>query len=110
MRDAAFLAWTSPKGRIFVTDKQVMEEERFYTCAVCGYGPDADIRHISIECVYAVDEVSPNFVLDEKTNAYRIQVCKGCRSRFLFHHVSDFIDTKGRLADERLGSDGIMEL
>ena len=110
VQDMALRRWTSPKGRFCVTAKEVYLATVFFTCAVCGDGPDEDIRHISIDCFYAVEEVSPKFVRDEKTGIYRIQVCKGCRARFLFHHLADFIDTKGRLADERIGSDGILEL
>lgn len=106
-RDIAMRAYRNPEGAI-ITDREVRQARFPYTCAVCGHGPDLDIRHITIECFYAVDEVSPKFVDDGK--GYTIRVCKGCRARFLFHHLATFIDEKGRLAVSNLDSDGIVTL
>jgi len=107
-RNIAMRCWQSAKGQKYVTDKERMIHENRYTCAICGFGPDKDIRHLTIDCFYAVDEVSPKFIETER--GYSLRFCKGCRSIFLFSYLAAFVDKKGRLADPRLGPDGIIEL
>jgi len=61
-----------------------------YQCQVCGV-VDQDIRHVSVECMYAVDEVAPHarYVKvdavdrDSPLGLFRIQCCKDCRADFL---------------------------
>lgn len=87
-----------------LTDKEVYEYRRGYVCAVCGHGPDSDMRHLTIECFYAVDEVSSKFTKED--HGYSLRLCKGCRARFLFHHLARFIDEGGRLAEPNLDASG----
>lgn len=64
------------------------------TCQICG-AETSDIRHLGIECGYEVSEVSDKFekvsILSFGFNLYRIRVCKGCRSVFLFDFLANFI-------------------
>ena len=111
-RDVARRGWSSPDGEQFISDRDVREKTFSYTCSICGEGPDRDIRHLAIDCLYDVSEVSPKFVLRQDSGAafYSMPICKGCRANFLFTHLARFVDTKGRLANPGLGSDGIIEL
>lgn len=59
-------------------------------CQVCGQ-VDEDIRHVGVECFYAVDEVVPEaeeqLVLQRSGKrfpwGYTIVCCKDCRADFL---------------------------
>lgn len=111
-KDVAMRGWVSPHGKKFIAERDVWRETTIHTCAICGDGPDRDIRHLAIDCFYDLSEVSSSFVLqdDKKLACYSMPICKGCRANFLFTHLVRFIDTKGRLAESGLGSDGIVEL
>ena len=111
-RNVAMRGWSSQGSRKFIGDRDVMRETLRHTCVVCGSGPDQDIRHLTIDCLYDVSEVSPSFVLqeDKKGASYTMPICKGCRANFLFTHLARFISTRGRLSEPGLDSDGLIAL
>ena len=66
-------------------------------CQICGV-ITPDIRHLTIDCFYELGEVSPKFERIKSYSedggwkwVYNLQICKGCRSVFMFDYLGDFI-------------------
>ena len=82
--------WQTPKGRYFVSDKNIHQETIDNTCAICGDGPDPDIRWLRIACFYELHEISNKFQVDiikdkdgYNHRFYILPFCKSCRGHFM---------------------------
>lgn len=88
-KDPTRIGWK--KGKQFVGALEVEKEIGNHTCAICGDGPDPDIRYLRIGCFYDLNEVSDKF--EKIDNLYVLPFCKACRGHFMFEVLGKWVNS-----------------
>ena len=89
------LGWSTPSGKKFIGALEIEEWLGDHTCAICGDGPDLDIRWLRIACFYDLSEISDKFRLSEDKKLYLLPFCKPCRGHFMSEILGKWINSKG---------------
>ena len=102
-------AISSAGGRDSISDMEIQEYIGDHTCAICGDGPDADIRYLRIGCFYELKEVSEKFRKLEDTNLYYLPFCKSCRGHFMFEILGKWVKSQGHKEHENWNGEALIQ-
>jgi hypothetical protein len=97
------------KGRSRITDLEIYKIVKDHTCAICGEGPDPDIRYLRIGCLYDLKEVSEKFEYMHKREYYLLPFCKPCRGHFVFEVLKPWVESKGHKEHPNWNGEAIVQ-